>query len=94
MTLIKTNKIRKGLLKKGFLEERSHDHVIFRLYDEGKKTNIHTKISHGESEYDDQLISLMARELNLKKDSFLNLIECKMKHEDYIKILKKKGILL
>ncbi|WP_287961280.1 hypothetical protein [Acidiplasma sp.] len=94
MTLIKTNKIRKGLLKKGFLEERSHDHVIFRLYDEGKKTNIHTKISHGGSEYDDQLISLMARELNLKKDSFLKLIECPLKHEDYIKILKEDRILL
>ncbi len=94
LTTIKTKKIAKGLCAKGFQEDAKHDHRIFRLYVENKKTGIYTKISHGKSEYGDQLISLMARELNMENKSyFLKFIDCDVSYEQYIKTLKEKKIL-
>lgn len=94
LTTIKTNKIAKGLCAKGFQEDAKHDHRIFRLYVENKKTGIYTKISHGKSEYGDQLISLMARELYMENSRyFLNYIHCDISYKQYIETLKEKKIL-
>lgn len=94
MTSIKTDKIKKGLKKKGFREDEEHDHIILRLYDKADKpTKIFTKISHGKSEYGDPLISLVARELNLKKNELLEFINCHISQDDYYRILKEKKIL-
>ena len=93
LTSIKTNKIAKSLLAKGFQEDVKHDHRIFRFYVGNKKTGIYTKISHGKSEYGDQLLSLMARELYITKDNFLALIYCQVNYEKYIKLLEENGIL-
>lgn len=76
-----------GLLKKGFLL-REGDHSFFHLHVNGKKTAIYTKISHGEREVHDKLLGLMARQVGLSKRDFIDLIDCPLSHEEYLKRLQ------
>ena len=55
-----------ALLAKGFLK-KENDHSFFTLWVDGKKTIIHTKISHGEKEIGDSLLGTMARQLGLTR---------------------------
>jgi len=79
-----------ALCHKGF---KSHDgdHVYYYLYVDGKKTAVRTKISHGEKEIDDNLLSLMARQVKLTKKLFGDLIDCPLSHDQYVKQLRDAG---
>lgn len=90
MPTVKTNKIDASLQKKGF-DKTNRDHNYYILYVEGKKTKIHTKISHSATEIDDFLVKQMARQVRLDRKQFEDLIECPLSKEDYIEILKEKG---
>lgn len=90
-TNIKTNKIDGSLCRKGFERKNDADHVQYILYINGLKTRIRTKISHGENEIGDDLISKMSRQLKLSKKQFLDLIECPLSKEEYVKLLQKNG---
>lgn len=91
MTSIKTNKVLKGLTKKGFfLEKGDHKRLIF--YFDGKKTEIRTKLSHGSKEINDFLIHKMSIQIKLdNKKQFIDLIDCPMTSNSYLKQLQKKG---
>ncbi len=81
----KTREIITGLIKKGF-QRRDGNHVYLHYYDvTGKKTKICTKVSHGSKEYGNKILSLMAYQIGLSLEDFLNLIDCPMTQEEYEK---------
>lgn len=90
MSTYKTREIKAVLTSKGFQEHESH-HTILRLCVEGRITKIRTQISHGLSEYGDNLLSLMAKQLKLRRHELDDLIECPMTKEAYIDHLQKNG---
>jgi len=84
--------IKRGLQRKGFRED-NRDHKFYFLYLGDKRTSVRTKISHGETEIDDGLIKLMAKQIHLTKDQFIDLVNCPLSYDEYIKILQEKGII-
>ena len=94
--------IEKGLKAKGFRpEDRDHKLYVFHYKDNktGKvlKTGIRTKISRSSQKhnhYSDNLLLAMRRQLKIdSKKLLLDLLECTMTIDAYIKLLKSKGYL-
>lgn len=52
-----------------------------------------TKLSHGKSEISDPLIVLMAKQVNLSKNQFMDLVNCPLSKEEYESILESKNLL-
>ena len=85
-------RIRKGrdidaaLCKKGFLRETDGNHICYLL----ENSSVKTKISHGMKGCDvgPELLGLMARQLHLTKNQFLDLIDCTLDEEGYREILR------
>ena len=79
-----------ALRKKGFVRSVDSDHVVYRLFSIHGELLARTKISHGMmgSSINVHLISVMARQLHLTKNQFLELIECSLDEEGYRDILK------
>lgn len=90
MAVLDPEKVKSSLLKKGFTEENG-DHHFYILFIGGKQTIVRTKVSHNKQDIGDGLISAMSKQLFLKKKQFLDLINCPLSKEKYIKILKNKG---
>ncbi len=87
MTSRKPREIRDGLQNKGFSVSNA-DHKKYILFVKGTKTSVWTKVSHGsKSEIGDPLLSIMARQLRLRKSQFLDLIDCPLSQNDYLVIL-------
>ena len=90
MATLKVRKILNSLEKKGFAPSQG-DHTFLILYVNGKKTSIHTKVSHGDSEINGYLINQMSIQLKLEKNRFLDLVNCPLSLESYLEILKGQG---
>ena len=89
----KQSKVEKGLKAKGFQSEIG-DHRYFHYYSKsGKKTRVFTKTSHGANEIDDSLLGRMAKQCQLLRSDFDNLIDCPLSREAYEGLLVKKGVL-
>ncbi len=88
MTVLKTRDVRTNFCRKGFREEE-RDHLYLLLYVDGKKTSIHTKMSHGKNEISDPLIGKMAKQVKLSKHDFIDFAKCILTEEQYIKKVKK-----
>jgi predicted RNA binding protein YcfA (HicA-like mRNA interferase family) len=81
-----------NLERKGFIADDG-DHTFYRLFVDGKNTGIRTKISHGEKEIHDGLLSQMAKQTRLVRKEFLDLIDCPMTGSQYIELLRERGLL-
>ncbi len=92
MATRKAREIKEGLTKKGFIAVQ-RDHTYFFLSVEGRKSRVHTKISHGRGEYGDNLLSFVAKELYISKKQLADLLDCPLSYEDYLTILEKKQVL-
>jgi hypothetical protein len=92
MSSWKTRDIRKGLLAKGFNQTKTH-HEMYWLYIGDRKTSIRTRISHSESEYGDRLLNQMAKQVGLDRTEFDDLIQCPLSKEQYIELLRSRGII-
>jgi predicted RNA binding protein YcfA (HicA-like mRNA interferase family) len=79
-----------GLAVKGFVR-REGDHHFYSLLVGGKKTGIITKVSHGEKEIHDGLLAQMAKQTRLVKKDFLDLVDCPLSAEDYLRKLRDGG---
>jgi predicted RNA binding protein YcfA (HicA-like mRNA interferase family) len=79
-----------SLTKKGFTAGGG-DHEFYRLFIEGKNTGIRTKISHGEKEIHDGLLGQMAKDTRLSKREFLELVDCSLKGDAYVSLLRDRG---
>jgi len=95
MSTHKTRKIEASLTRKGFHLKRGRSkHLKYTLYDDGKKTSVFTFISHGLSEYNDNLLDKVRKQLYLDSSRELDdLIECPMSEEDLKSLLVARGIL-
>ncbi|GMU22669.1 MAG: hypothetical protein AMXMBFR13_27540 [Phycisphaerae bacterium] len=79
-----------NLERKGFIADDGN-HTFYRLFVDGKNTGIRTKISHGEKEIHDGLLSQMAKQTRLVRKEFLDLIDCPMTGSQYIELLRERG---
>ena len=91
MATRKAREIKEGLTKKGFIAvQRDHPYLFFSV--EGRKSGVHTKISHGNKEYGDNILSLVARQLHITTKQLDDLLDCPMSYEDYLSMLQEKKI--
>lgn len=91
MSSLPAREIDRALRKKGFVLENSKDR-IYRLYAGGRKTRIRTLLSHTSNmDYDDTLLSLVAREMKLTKKELLQFVECTLSGEGYMALLSERG---
>lgn len=86
MANLKTNKIEKSLQKKGFVKDDG-DHHFYIFFYNGQKTSIRTRISHGETDIAEPLISKMAKQVRLRKADFYDLVNCPLSVDEYIEKL-------
>ncbi len=86
MATLKTRDIKASLKRKGF-EPREGDHEFLMYCVNGRRTRIYTKISHGKSEISDPLIGAMSKQVHLKKEEFIDLINCPLTKEKYLELM-------
>jgi len=88
--------IKDALQKKGF-KLKNGDHMFFIYHSiNGKKTSVHTKISHG-TKYKiltDNLLAQMSKQCKLPKSDFLGLVDCLLTREAYEEKLCSQEIIL
>jgi len=97
MPVKERNTVSSGLQKKGFIIEDDRDHKYFFYHSKnGKRTKVHTKISHSPKykTIGDNLIALMSRQCGLSKADFIDLIDCPLDRDGYEKKLQDQGIKL
>jgi hypothetical protein len=76
-----------ALVKKGFTRREGRD-AYFHLFVGGKKTAIFTKVSQGEREIHDGLLSAMAKQMKLSNRLFGNFVECDLTLSAYLAHLR------
>lgn len=86
-----SRKVQNSLKSKGFRTNKKGDHIRFCYIYQGSRTKYKTKISHGHKSIGDNLISLMARQLELSKDQFIGVVECPVSKENLLNIYLEKG---
>lgn len=93
MKIRKVNKLSKVLAKKGFVKDPEKDHhKFYYLYVDGKKTHIHTYLSHGINEYGNELMAEIKKQLKFKSSNDCDrFFDCPMTKEKYIEHLKTNG---
>lgn len=89
MTVLKTRKVDQALVRKlGFEKTETHHHV-YRLWLEGKLV-ARTYISHGGRELSRFHASQMAKQMQLQKAEFMEVINCPLTREDYYRLLRER----
>lgn len=87
--------VESSLSAKGFIIANT-DHTCFIYHTkDGLKSRIKTKTSFGArpKQIAGDLLGKMARQCQLNKKQFLNLIDCPLSQEDYEKILIENNLL-
>jgi hypothetical protein len=86
-----TSEFQDALVKKGFRESENHHHM-YRLYVDGKKTNIQTKASHSEKDYDENMLQQRKQQLGLQtKQQYIDFVKCPMGYDEYKNLLLETG---
>jgi predicted RNA binding protein YcfA (HicA-like mRNA interferase family) len=80
------------LKKKGFSVEMSK-HIKLTFQHNGCDTEIRTWVSHGKKEIGDRLLGLMAEQLHLSKQQFMETIDCTVDEADLNSIYSEKDLL-
>jgi hypothetical protein len=83
MTEILASLLINALLRKGFEKVETH-HTMLWFMVKGRRTGIHTWVSHGQRKLDDRLLRLIGRELHLSRAELLKFVECEMSREEYL----------
>ena len=91
MSEIRTGPIVTALLSKGFVQDDSRDHKYFFFCFQDRKTDIFTRLSHGQRTADDWQLGKMARQTRLSKREFMALVECTLSGSDYADLMKEHG---
>jgi len=93
--IVPRNQIEKALSAKGFRLKESH-HRFYYFYYENKITSIRTKVSRGSShkDYNDILLKQIQHQLKFDtKEQLFQFLQCPLKEEDYVQLLKEKGLI-
>jgi predicted RNA binding protein YcfA (HicA-like mRNA interferase family) len=80
--------VKSSLTKKGFRLREGKD-SYFHLFVDGAKTPVWTKVSHGEKEIHDGLLSAMARQMRLSKRQLGDFVDCPLSEEEYVRFLRE-----
>ena len=85
--------VESALEAKGFRRRESHHSYFVYYTEEGVKTPIWTKTSHGKGSADipNNLIGRMARQCKLRTADFRALIDCSLSQADYEALLNSDG---
>lgn len=85
MTTRDRKDIESALERKGFVRDETHHSLFIYWTVEGKKTPIRTRTSHGSNHktLGDSLLSQMAKQVQLPKKSFLELVDCTLDRAGY-----------
>jgi len=79
--------VRKALvLKLEAEEDRSRKHPRYKLFDNTGAFVATTHISHGVSDINDDLLTLMARQLRIRTSEFRAIIICELGRQDYLRL--------
>ncbi len=89
MSAIKTRDIEQSLKKKGFKLDNTH-HSIYWFYLGTRKSSIRTRISHGSTEYGDNLLSQIGKQMGLNRKELSSFVECQLTEERYREILVER----
>jgi len=86
--------VRDTLERKGFVQSNTGD-AYFRLFVDGKFTGVKTKVSHGREDIvrGRFLFTQMKRQMHLTSEELERFFNCPMTGEDYIALLRSKGII-
>lgn len=84
---LKVRLIKQALQSKGFVQFDNKDHWYYYFHYQGKKSNIYTKISHGETEIQSGLCSAMAKQMRLTGPQFADFVDCNLTAEHYVDLL-------
>jgi hypothetical protein len=90
MTPAPTSDLRAAFLAKGFLRDNTH-HEMYWFHFQGRKTSVRTRISHGMSEYDDNLLGLVAKQVGLTRAELDQLVACPLTSAAYGALLLQRG---
>jgi hypothetical protein len=88
MTVLKARDVKTGLDKLDAKEEPRR-HMTYTVYDDDGTFLGETYISHGVRDIDDNLLSLMARQLKITSSLWKNIIGCSKGRLDYISMAKR-----
>jgi len=79
------------LLAKGF-QQCNNEHERFLLYHNKKKTAVRTYFSHGQRNYEKQLLAFVKREMHLPDwDDFDDFMDCDMTGRQYLEKMIRDG---
>ena len=83
----------RALKAKGFRRRESHHSYFVYYTEEGIKTPVQTKTSHGKGSADipNKLVGRMARQCKLRTAEFRALVDCPLSQAKYEELLTKKG---
>jgi len=90
VSALKTRDIRSALLRKGFRRDNTH-HEYLWLYVGGKITTVKTYLSHGRSEYGEDLLAKVKQQLGISKQQLFDLVHCRLEYTPYVVHLVKSG---
>ncbi len=68
-------------------------HIKLTFQHNGCDTEIRTWVSHGKKEIGDRLLSLMAEQLHLSKQQFIEAIDCTVDEADLIHLYNELDLL-
>jgi hypothetical protein len=86
----------KSLQAKGFVRDKSADHLYFFHIFQGQETGIKTYVSHSKKYRDigPDILESMRRQLKLtNRRQAIDLLQCPMSGQEYIDFLISEGIL-
>ncbi|BAD84560.1 hypothetical protein TK0371 [Thermococcus kodakarensis KOD1] len=93
---MKARDVQRALEKKGFQKKEGGRHTKYILYVEGKKTRVITVFSRGrdKKELGNDLLRRIKKQLHLEEDDmFQDFVECPLTYEDYLSVLRQKGVI-
>jgi predicted RNA binding protein YcfA (HicA-like mRNA interferase family) len=103
MASLKSKDFAHALEKKGFKKSahtkqrgrrgRGNHHIYYYFFYKGKQTKVKTRISHGNKEYDDKVISDIKKEMYLDKNELFDFVRCKLTESKYTAILLQRKVL-
>ena len=88
----KSSQIEGALKRKSFRLDEQGDHRRLTLLVEDKPTTIRTRLSHGNKDYGDDLLSKVQKQLHLpRRTDLLDLVDCPLSGDGYVELLRKQG---
>ena len=80
-------------MRLGFEEDRRRDHIYFSFFDNDEMV-VYTKMSHGTGDISKRLLSRILRyQIFLTREEFKAALQGQLSREDYIEILRNKGLI-